>query len=667
MRVSSARCRVVPGSPSQTSPSLRRGYRPLRAGSAVATGDNSDPSAGRNIDAVSQGMTNLKDHGTAVSEDQLTGSDPTKEYSTRSEILPLLKFALPTLCIAVTSPLLSLVDASVVGLASEAQLAAMAPATALSDGVGYILTFIPTAVTNLVALHMARKHPRAAGAVVSEALALSAVICVAIAGVLLAATPAFFTAVASLSPEMITTAAAYVRWRALGLPFAVGYSVMQAFFLACQAPRIPMLATAAAGVVNLFGDLLLCQVFSFGAAGAAAATSAANVVVFFLMLYFIRRPLPPQSTYGGQAVPVQATVPHPATAATFLSIAGPVLGVIVLKVLFFGTIAARAAEAGSVIAAGHQIIFSIAMFFGVFGDTVCHAAQAFLPPKIGTPQAAWAFSKAIFACGAIIGVVNVFASTAFAFFAVPLFTSSAAVQAAVRGALPLFACHILLHCCSMGTEGILLAARDAWFLLASYTFAFSVLRGVIDWSFAQGWGLSACWFTTATFMALRLAMNGARLLRPGSVLSRTVPLSDNRQQLKEQARQLAAAAGSPVSDIEDESDSDAGDDVSRSDTAADGVPAGAAATADTPTPTESNGSEAGEFRGAPCLSDGRPGGRGRGVWLVDIGSKHDVQLPADLGAGVVWDGLGRPGGRGRGGAPGPGGAVGGAGTAAPGA
>ena len=86
--------------------------------------------------------------------------------------------------------------------------------------------------------------------------------------------------------------------------------------------------------------------------------AAANIVVFFLMLYFIRRPLPQRSTYGGQQVPVRAAVPHPSTAATFLSIAGPVLGVVVLKVLLFGMVAARAAEAGAVISAGHQIIFS---------------------------------------------------------------------------------------------------------------------------------------------------------------------------------------------------------------------------------------------------------------------------------------------------------------------
>lgn len=82
-----------------------------------------------------------------------------------AEVAPLLRFAAPTLCIAATSPLLSLVDTSVVGLGARAgELAAMAPATALSDGLAYTLTFLPMAVTNLVALHIARGHPHAAGA-----------------------------------------------------------------------------------------------------------------------------------------------------------------------------------------------------------------------------------------------------------------------------------------------------------------------------------------------------------------------------------------------------------------------------------------------------------------------------------------------------------------------
>ena len=190
------------------------------------------------------------------------------------EVGPLLAFSAQTLCIAVTNPLLSLVDTSVVGLTAEAQLAAMTPATALSDGLGYGLTFIPIAVTNLVSLHMARGHPHAAGTVVSDALAISTAICTAIAvGLLVGAPWVLHTLAPAMAPDVLAHAADYVRLRALGLPAALAYSVMQAFFLACQAPRVPLLATIIAALVNLVGDVVLCQGFGMGVRGAAAATS----------------------------------------------------------------------------------------------------------------------------------------------------------------------------------------------------------------------------------------------------------------------------------------------------------------------------------------------------------------------------------------------------------
>lgn len=97
-----------------------------------------------------------------LQQDQAKRSPP-KPRGLWEDVGPLLKFAIPTLCIAVTSPLMSLVDTSVVGLHSSTQLAAMSPATSVCDGIYYMMTFIPMAVTNLVSLHMARKGHRAAG------------------------------------------------------------------------------------------------------------------------------------------------------------------------------------------------------------------------------------------------------------------------------------------------------------------------------------------------------------------------------------------------------------------------------------------------------------------------------------------------------------------------
>lgn len=86
--------------------------------------------------------------------------------------------------------------------------------------------------------------------------------------------------------------------------------------------------------------------------------AAANWIVFALMLRAIRRPLPASSAYAGITVPLRAVVPKLQAALSFLKVAGPVLGVIVVKVLLFGMISAAAAGTSATVAAGHQILFS---------------------------------------------------------------------------------------------------------------------------------------------------------------------------------------------------------------------------------------------------------------------------------------------------------------------
>ena len=153
-----------------------------------------------------------------------------------------------------------------------------------------------------------------------------------------------------------------------------------------------MAATAIAAVVNLVGDVALCQGFGLGVRGAAAATTgaqhtvnataeprmpvaslsrlllcghgcgvhaAANWIVFAVMLRWLRQPLPGKSPYRGISVGVKAVVPKMRAAMSFLALAGPVLGVITVKVLFFVTISAAAADISSSVAGAHQILFCV--------------------------------------------------------------------------------------------------------------------------------------------------------------------------------------------------------------------------------------------------------------------------------------------------------------------
>lgn len=65
--------------------------------------------------------------------------------------------------------------------------------------------------------------------------------------------------------------------RAWGMPAALLIFVGQAYFLAARDPITPLLVALFAGLFNLGGDLLLCNVFNLGIAGASAATSFAQV------------------------------------------------------------------------------------------------------------------------------------------------------------------------------------------------------------------------------------------------------------------------------------------------------------------------------------------------------------------------------------------------------
>jgi Na+-driven multidrug efflux pump len=194
------------------------------------------------------------------------------------------------------------------------------------------------------------------------------------------------------------------------------------------------------------------------------------------MLQWLQRPLPPSSPYRGCRVPVVALRPHITACIAYLRISGPILGAILVKVLFFGMVSARAAELGSASAAAHQILFSLALFFAVFGDTVCQAAQAFLPSLVGVPDCAWRLAQALMLCGVLIATFNGVAAAAAATIGLPLFTGSAAVATAVWAVLPLFVAQLMLHCCSMCTEGILLAARDSSFLFWAYVVVFGLLK-----------------------------------------------------------------------------------------------------------------------------------------------------------------------------------------------
>ena len=369
----------------------------------------------------------------------------------------LLAFTVPSMGIWLASPLLSIVDVSVVGLSSTAELAALAPATSLCDSSAYGFTFLAVATTSLVARARARGDTARAQSALAEALVIASACGLALCAVLLLLAPELIAlyAGASASAEVTRPAVAYSMIRALGMPFALVTSVAQAACLAAKAPRLPLLTIAVASVVNLLGDILLCIVLPFGAAGAAWATVASQAIAAVVITSQLRVQAP-----GGQPSLLGAQrlgwPPRPEAVLRMARLGGPVCVLIAIKILLISVgITSAASRLSPTASAVHAVMMTLLIFSGTFGDGISQAAQSFLPALLGRPAAAFSFSRLLLATATVIGLVNCACAGVLPVLAPGLFTTSAAVAEGMRNLAPVMCAALVLHCTSMATEGLL--------------------------------------------------------------------------------------------------------------------------------------------------------------------------------------------------------------------
>ena len=500
----------------------------------------------------------------------LSQGDPETVVSLRA----LLAFAAPTAAIWVVGPTLGLIDAAVVGTRSSLELAALGPGTVLCDYASYIFTFLSVAATNMLSLRFAKGDGEGASGSLNDSLTVALWLGVALAAATLVSAPKLLDLLVGRgsSREIIAPALSYVRIRAFGAPFALVGFVAQAFFLAALDAKTPLAAAALAGLLNLAGDVFLVCGLGWGIAGAALATVAAQAAAAAYLWASLRRPLragtagPPPDKEGIARGHARWTprlnslrnmiFKRPSADGTkeLFGYAGPVVALLATKVALYSACAARAAAAGGGApgAAAHHVAVSAFLFFACAGDAVCAGAQSFLPPAIGSPRRAAAVGKGLLKAGVAAGVANAaLAYIALTAAALPgAFTTCVATRAVLASVAPVAAATLGLHCASMATEGMLLAARDLRFqtaanflnvalclsslwlltsrsspLLLSSPNSSSSLSASLS-PFVSKLGLRAIWLVLVQFQGIRLLLNGLRLWGSGasSPLRWTQPL-----------------------------------------------------------------------------------------------------------------------------------------------
>ena len=497
----------------------------------------------------------LGDTSSAMSSSSSSSSSssiPSTSYPPVPSLRECLSFMLPALGIYAAPPLMSLIDAAFVGRTSSVELAALGPASSISDSASLPLLFLSIAATNLIAkstskgnVDESRRVTRAClglGTVGGTAIALavffkrcwlSSVYC----GEPLAATAAAGTA--ALTPFC----SSYTAIRTLGLPAVVVASIAQAVCIGVKDTRTPMVAVVLAAALNLVGDFVAVSGLGLGIAGAAWATTISQICAAGLLLRVLaKRGLlrgrgdsqesfaPVRSNVAETAEDGEATVYCESntweTISSILSFI-PCLFVTAVKIGMHNTAAATAASLGGAPAAAHTALFAVGMLCFTFGDTGSSLSQAFLPAfasndceidtdnpgsskgRRTTPvsfdvEAAKPTIARLLKCTfGVSATVITIASAMLTIFASQI-TNDPAVMHQMRRALPFMVGTLSLHGTAVTLEGLLLAQQNFRGLTATYSAVAITIAAAMGYVRSSGVGLLGVWATYVWFQASRV-------------------------------------------------------------------------------------------------------------------------------------------------------------------
>ncbi|GAX12630.1 hypothetical protein FisN_13Lh098 [Fistulifera solaris] len=464
-------------------------------------------------------------HSFVLLKHQVVSSVPSEDIPS---VRRIIQFAVPAMGIWLCSPLLSLVDTSIVGLlAGTADQAALNPAVAITDYSARCgFSFLYTAITNNIAADTDDYSRKDA---LRNGIRLASCVGTVFGVALMILAPTLLRQIMGRGSSGATDAVIwkaaleYTRIRSLGMPAAAVLGTTQAACLGLQDVQSPLRVVLQAAFVNLVLDVVLVGAGA-GAAGAAWATVASQ---YFALGLFVRWLTTKSSSVDkessacvtrGILAPTNfpqsnSVLPDRATAKTFLPFWIPVTITQVGRCSTYIAMGHVVSTSLSVVAmAANQIVTSIFYTLIPVADSLSLTAQAFLPKLIQSrdKSATQTFSlnllKVAILCGAILG--SIAASIP---LALPLFTVDHFVMEQVRQITPILTLIFSLHGIFCGSEGLLLGRKDLMFLGRMYGIFFAVvpicmLQIKRAAKLRRNVGLRTVWMTFLVYQLFRISL-----------------------------------------------------------------------------------------------------------------------------------------------------------------
>lgn len=483
------------------------------------------------------------------------GDDTVEKIASYRE---LVVFVGMTVIIWLSEPSLSLVDTTLVGkfassfsssaaTASQSlfngvspetvQLAALGPATMLSDNLFYGTYFLAMATTNQLARASAQNDRSLQVKSTSHALGVAAVM-----GLMIAIT--IFGMGDTLLRQIIGTGGAmvngvdlakpvleyswdYCKIRSVVAPLSVMGMISQSVSLATLDTRTPGIAVLVAILFNVFGDIFLVASCGMGIRGAAYATAAASVASSLLLLGATRNKVNKWRTSQDKTPFV--SLPDMKSFITFVKLGGPMCLVILAKVVCYSAMTMKASDFGMLPLATHNIMMRVFFFCCTFGDSFAAAAQSFVPRalyrNIKNEEADISVAvsipdenkelvniilKRILATASVVAMVSAVMSTQVMQRGGSFFTNDWTILSLLKNPSRKFYIGIstLVHPIVMSLEGTLLSTGELKFLVGAYGVTVTMLLSLLKYSTNT---FTHVWRTLFIFQSIRLVALGSRV------------------------------------------------------------------------------------------------------------------------------------------------------------
>jgi putative MATE family efflux protein len=295
---------------------------------------------------------------------------------------------------------------------------------------------------------------------------------------------------------LVDPSVAYLRVRAVGIPFALLGYVGHGGFRGVSDTRTPLVVVAVANVLNGALNLVLVFGLGFGLAGIAWATVAAEVVavaIFALLLQRMGLPL------LGHGLPSRRRLAELFTVSRdlFLRTGSLLLGLL--------AVTSAAARTGATTAAAHQVIWQVWIVVSFLMDGFAIAGQAMVGTALGAGAAAEArtTAKDLVRWGVVGGALIAVALIAAEPLIPRLLTDDPATLAAVSTAWWLASGGHVINGLVFVLDGVLMGADDFAYL-RRWMIVGAVVAGVgAQVAVSAGAGLLGLWIAVQALMLVR--------------------------------------------------------------------------------------------------------------------------------------------------------------------